>query len=115
VGNAILLGMHYLAAAAALAAVPIMAAALHALLRPEDASVKRERDLRRRLIEEELYGGERCLECRTPVEDDWLRCPRCTAELRQACACGETLELHWSACPWCGAATDGPERAALAA
>jgi hypothetical protein len=115
VGDAILLGMHYAAALAGLASVPIMAAALHALLRTEEPSVKRERQLRRRLLEEELYGGERCLECRYPVDPDWLRCPRCEAELHRACACGEPLKLHWNACPWCGAAADEPKRAALAA
>jgi hypothetical protein len=92
-------------------ALPLTAVLVYAALRGgEPKGEHRARELRRLLLEEEVYGGERCIECRTPVEPDWLRCPRCTAQLRQRCACGTTLKLHWSACPCCSMALGRLER-----
>jgi hypothetical protein len=72
---------------------------------PESIAERRARDLARRLLEEELAPDERCLACRTPLEEDFLRCPGCAAELRRPCRhCAEPLRLHWSACPHCTAA-----------
>lgn len=107
-----MLGAHYAALAVLSGAVPILGAAVYALVRPEPASLRRERELFRRLTEEELYGGERCLECRAPVEPDWLRCPTCCERLHDRCECGAILELYWNVCPWCARELGGLERLA---
>jgi len=111
----VVLVAHYAVLAVLSGAVPILGAAVYALVRPEPASLRRERELFKRLAEEELYGGERCLQCRTPVEPEWLRCPRCCERLHGRCACGAVLELYWSACPWCGRAVAHDEPLARAA
>ncbi|HEV8687887.1 MAG TPA: zinc ribbon domain-containing protein [Gaiellaceae bacterium] len=85
------------------AAVPLTIVLAYAIVRSaEPAAERRACELHRLLLEEELYGGERCMECLTPAEPDWLRCPVCTAKLRERCdGCGGMLKLHWSACPTC--------------
>jgi hypothetical protein len=110
VAETIVLAAHYAVVVVVSGAVPIFGAAVWALLRPEPASLKRERDLAKRLAEEEIYGGDRCLDCRAPVEAEWLRCPHCTAKLHERCECGALLELYWNACPWCAAELGKLER-----
>jgi hypothetical protein len=85
------------------AAVPLTIVLAYAIRRSSELPAERRaRELHRLLLEEELFGGERCLECRTPLEPDWLRCPVCTAQVRARCdGCGDLLKLHWSACPAC--------------
>jgi hypothetical protein len=94
------------------AAVPLTTVLLYAAWRGgEPAAERRARELRRLLLEEELYGGERCLECLASVEPDWVRCPVCTAPLRERCdGCGGLLKLHWSACPACAGGLERVER-----
>jgi hypothetical protein len=83
--------------------LPLAVPFLYACVRPaETVSERRERELARRLLEQERAAGERCLRCRTPVEPEFLRCPRCAEGLRRACpGCRAPLRLHWSACPHC--------------
>ena len=99
----ILLGAQAAAIALAVGALPLGVLALWFLLRDTETDADRhERALATRLAELELYGGERCLECRTPVEPEWLACPVCATELRERCDdCGGMLKLHWNACPYC--------------
>jgi hypothetical protein len=87
------------------AAVPLTLVLVYAAWRGgEPSAERRARELRRLLLEEELYGGERCLECLSPAEPDWVRCPVCSAQLRERCdGCGGLLKLHWSTCPTCSA------------
>lgn len=101
-GDTVFLLLHYAVAGALLTAVPVGLLSLFVLLSDEESpSERRERELVRLLAEQELFGGERCLECREPVEADWLACPSCTAKLRARCDCGALLKLHWAACPHC--------------
>jgi RNA polymerase subunit RPABC4/transcription elongation factor Spt4 len=88
-------------------AVPLTTVLLYAARRGGmSPGERRARELRRLLLEEELYGGERCVECLASVEPDWIRCPVCTGQLRTRCeGCGVLLKLHWSACPVCPAET----------
>ena len=89
--------------------LPLVTPLVYGCVRPaESVSERRERDLTRRLLEEALAPGERCLDCRTSVEENFLRCPGCAAELRRPCReCRVPLRLHWSACPHCAAAVAG--------
>jgi len=93
---------------AAAIALPFVAPLLYACVRPaERPAERRARELSRRVLEEELTAGERCLDCRTPVRTNFLRCPTCASELRRACSgCGTALRLHWSACPHCERAVE---------
>jgi len=43
-----------------------------------------------------------CPGCHKPVESDFLVCPHCLKELKQACPrCGRALSINWRACPYC--------------
>ena len=111
-GETLFLLLHYLFAGALLTAIPIVGSALWVLLRDDETELeRREHELVCALAEEELYGGERCVGCREHVEPHWLRCPRCTEQLKTRCVCGALLKLHWSACPWCA---EAPAAAAAA-
>jgi hypothetical protein len=117
VGDTLFLLLHYAVAGALVTAVPVGLLSLFILLEDDESpSERRERELVRLLAEQELYGGERCLECRDRVEPEWLSCPACTAKLRHRCDCGALLKLHWSACPHCahGAREERPELAVAA-
>jgi hypothetical protein len=53
-------------------------------------------------LEEATEPEERCLDCRTPLRDEFLCCPGCGLELREPCRhCGEPLRLGWNLCPYC--------------
>ena len=101
-GDTIFLLLHYAVAGALVTAVPVGLHSLFILLGDDESPLeRRERELVRQLAEQELYGGERCLECRERVEADWLACPACAAKLRERCECGALLKLHWAMCPHC--------------
>jgi hypothetical protein len=102
-GDAVMLSLLWTFALGALVAVPLTLVLVYAAWRGgEPAAERRARALRRTLLEEEVYGGEHCVECREPVEADWLRCPVCAAQLRERCdGCGSLLKLHWAVCPTC--------------
>jgi hypothetical protein len=109
-GDAVQFAVLWTVAIGLFAAVPLTTVLLYAIrCCREPAAERRVRELRRLLLEEEVYGGERCVECRTPVEEDWVRCPVCAVQLRERCdGCGGMLKLHWCACPTCAPAGDAP-------
>jgi predicted amidophosphoribosyltransferase len=46
----------------------------------------------------------KCRNCGKPVEEEWLACPYCKAEIarERLCAhCGKKLEPDWVICPFC--------------
>jgi len=46
----------------------------------------------------------KCRNCGKPVEEEWLACPYCKAEIprERLCAhCGNKLEPDWVICPFC--------------
>ena len=50
----------------------------------------------------------KCQNCGKPVEEEWLACPYCKAEIarERLCAhCGKKLEPDWVICPFCKAET----------
>lgn len=90
-------------------ALPIAGLLLYLLVRPADSLVdRRERRLRRRLLEMELEAAERCLVCRTEVRPEFRCCPGCGEEVGVRCtSCGAVLRFGWCVCPHCEApATD---------
>jgi RNA polymerase subunit RPABC4/transcription elongation factor Spt4 len=94
----------------ALAAVPFAGPVLYAALRPCETELdRRERRAFRRLLEEELDPGPRCLACRTPVEPTFRCCPGCGLELKRACDdCGSLVDVTWAACPHCASPAREP-------
>lgn len=47
-------------------------------------------------------GHPACPACGSPVDDDFLVCPVCARQLRQACvSCNAPLQGGWQACPYC--------------
>jgi RNA polymerase subunit RPABC4/transcription elongation factor Spt4 len=86
------------------AIVPFIGPLVYMLFRPpEYLEDIRERDLEIRAIERRLGGRDlRCPVCRADIEDDFLVCPVCTTQLRQACTgCERPLEGSWQICPYC--------------
>jgi RNA polymerase subunit RPABC4/transcription elongation factor Spt4 len=86
------------------AVVPFVGPLIYMLFRPpEYIEDVRERELEIRAIERRLGGRDlRCPVCRADIEDDFLVCPVCTTQLRQACTgCDRPLEGSWQICPYC--------------
>lgn len=45
-----------------------------------------------------------CPQCGAPVQEDFVFCPRCGAELLTACPeCHRAVETGWTHCAYCGA------------
>ncbi len=45
-----------------------------------------------------------CPKCSAPVQEEFVFCPRCGAELLSACPqCHRAVETSWSNCAYCGA------------
>jgi hypothetical protein len=87
--------------------LPVLAPVAWALLRPPETLEERhERELARRHLEQLLEPAERCLVCRTPLDERYVCCPACATEVRRRCdGCSEPVEFTWSACPYCGQRT----------
>lgn len=92
--------------------VPYLGPLVYLLFRPADTLD----DIRARRVEmralEEHLGRARpaCPVCSTHVETDYLVCPVCTTQLRQACRnCESPLEPLWQVCPYCACAIDNDE------
>ena len=86
------------------AVVPFIGPLVYMLFRPpEYLDDVRERELEIRAIESRLGGTEvKCRVCGHGIEADFLVCPVCTTQLRQACTgCARPLEGSWQICPYC--------------
>lgn len=83
---------------------PFIGTLVYAILRPaEYLSDARERELEMRAMELELRAIRACPNCKEPVREDYVVCPRCRKQLRTACvSCSRPLEPSWKVCPYCG-------------
>lgn len=83
---------------------PYLGPVVYLLFRPaETIEDVRSRRAELRALEQHL-GRARptCPVCSTAVETDYLVCPVCTTQLRQACTtCDAPLEPLWQVCPYC--------------
>jgi RNA polymerase subunit RPABC4/transcription elongation factor Spt4 len=79
------------------------------ILRPRDTLAEvYERRLEAEALLRDLPETRSCPTCLRAVREDYLLCPFCRTKLREVCSgCGRTLDLLWSACPYCGA--QGPQ------
>ncbi len=84
---------------------PFIGTLVYAILRPpEYLADVRERELEMRAMEAELRIARSCPNCKEPVREDYLVCPKCRKSLRTACpSCGKAVEFSWRTCPYCAA------------
>ncbi|MGI8554184.1 MAG: zinc ribbon domain-containing protein [Dehalococcoidia bacterium] len=67
------------------------------------------RSLEEEALLQELEDQKACPNCRRRVQDDFLVCPSCQTQLKEAFVnCSRPLSYSWSACPYC--ATPKQER-----
>lgn len=54
------------------------------------------------------YSDLECPNCKTPIKEDYVRCPKCGSKLRPSCPnCSAPVETDWTVCPRC--ATELPQ------
>ena len=97
----------YLAAGAVILVTPLLfplAVLVYRMVRPPlTVSAATSAELQMVMLEEEATHSE-CGSCGAPVDDEWVACPACGAELAVRCqSCGRPLELDWRICAWCAA------------
>jgi predicted RNA-binding Zn-ribbon protein involved in translation (DUF1610 family) len=68
---------------------------------PETVTERAARDLESYVLAASV-DHTRCRSCARAVDETWMRCPACGADLAVACAaCGGRVEFDWSVCAWC--------------
>lgn len=62
------------------------------------------RSLEEEYLLQDLEDLSLCPTCSRPVRDEFVVCPTCYTELRQACpVCSKLVDLSWAICPYCTA------------
>ncbi|MEO8538451.1 MAG: zinc ribbon domain-containing protein [bacterium] len=62
-----------------------------------------ERSLEEEALLQELEDQKACPTCKRRVKDEYLVCPSCRTQLKEACRqCTKPLSYAWVACPYCG-------------
>ena len=62
-----------------------------------------ERSLEEEALLQELEDQKACPTCKRRVKDEYLVCPSCRTQLKEACnQCSKPLSYAWVACPYCG-------------
>ncbi|MEP6870562.1 MAG: zinc ribbon domain-containing protein [Anaerolineaceae bacterium] len=62
-----------------------------------------ERSLEEEALLQELQDQKACPTCKRRVLDEYLICPSCRTQLKEACRqCTKPLSYAWAACPYCG-------------
>lgn len=62
-----------------------------------------ERSLEEEALLQELEDQKACPTCKRRVLDEYLICPSCRTQLKEACRqCTKPLSYAWVACPYCG-------------
>lgn len=86
---------------------------LYMILRPKESLDEAfQRSLEEEYLLQDLEELPLCVSCQRYVEDDFLLCPHCHAQLREPCvACARLVDLRWAMCPYCGE-VQGGKRAA---
>jgi RNA polymerase subunit RPABC4/transcription elongation factor Spt4 len=78
---------------------------LYMILRPKETlDVAFQRSLEEEYLLQDLEELPVCRSCQHYVEDDFMLCPHCQTQLREACvACSRLVDLRWTVCPYCSA------------
>ncbi|MCC6313521.1 MAG: zinc ribbon domain-containing protein, partial [Thermomicrobiales bacterium] len=76
---------------------------LYLLLRPKETLDEAfQRSLEEEYLLQDLEDLVACPSCHRPAETDFVLCPHCQTQLRDACAgCGKLVDLKWPVCPYC--------------
>ena len=92
--------------------IPFIGAIVYSALRPPMLLTdKQEQEIDYMLRQRELMKYGECGRCSYPVEDDYIMCPNCGAQLKNVCPnCGKPLNPEWNACPWCCTRTPNAQR-----
>lgn len=82
---------------------------LYMILRPKTTLDEAfQRSLEEEYLLQDLEELPLCHQCQRYVEDDFILCPHCRAQLREPCeSCKRLVHLRWSLCPYCAAPQDG--------
>lgn len=93
---------------------PFLGIPVYLILRPKDTlDTAFQRSLEEEYLLQDLEELPLCPSCQHYVEDDFILCPHCHAQLRDPCvSCQRLVDLRWTMCPYCGAAQDVREVAA---
>jgi RNA polymerase subunit RPABC4/transcription elongation factor Spt4 len=77
---------------------------LYLLLRPKETLDEAfQRSLEEEYLLQDLEELPHCPSCHRYVEDDFVLCPHCHAQLREPCGnCEQLVDLRWPLCPYCG-------------
>ena len=77
---------------------------VYMLLRPKETLDQAfQRSLEEEYLLQDLEELPHCPSCHRYVEDDFVLCPHCHAQLREACGnCERLVDLRWPLCPYCG-------------
>lgn len=77
---------------------------VYMLLRPKETLDQAfQRSLEEEYLLQDLEELPHCPNCHRYVEDDFVLCPHCHAQLREACGnCERLVDLRWPLCPYCG-------------
>lgn len=77
---------------------------LYLLLRPKETLDEAfQRSLEEEYLLQDLEELPHCPSCHRHVEDDFVLCPHCHAQLREPCTnCERLIDLRWPLCPYCG-------------
>jgi hypothetical protein len=86
--------------------LPIIGLVVYLMLRPRETLEEAyEHSLEQEALLQAIEEPEECPGCGQRINGDFLYCPDCHTRLKKACLeCGKPLRLHWSLCPYCGAA-----------
>jgi RNA polymerase subunit RPABC4/transcription elongation factor Spt4 len=82
---------------------------LYMILRPKETLDEAfQRSLEEEYLLQDLEELPLCQSCHRYVEDDYLLCPHCHAQLREQCVvCARLVDLRWAMCPYCGEVQGG--------
>lgn len=77
---------------------------LYLLLRPKETLDEAfQRSLEEEYLLQDLEELPHCPACHRHVNDDFVLCPHCHAQLREPCTnCERLVDLRWPLCPYCG-------------
>ncbi|MFM9108294.1 MAG: zinc ribbon domain-containing protein [Chloroflexota bacterium] len=78
---------------------------LYLLLRPKETIDEAfQRSLEEEYLLQDLENLSLCHYCSRHVDGEFVLCPNCQAQLRDACVgCGKLVDLKWPVCPYCAA------------
>lgn len=82
----------------------IPGALLYLLMRPRTTLDEAfQRSLEEEYLLQDLEETSLCSSCQRQVSDDYILCPHCQANLKQACfSCNQLIKIGWPVCPYCG-------------